>query len=151
MHHDDQEEVFLVRCACCCRAGLCGLEASLEPHLLPRRAGQLRREMGSGEQCASADDCTSAASVDTAGPWRSPQGPYPGAPASCCLSQGEGAVAAGGRGHRFKATAPVSCSFPRLDVLFYFLHPRPWLVPMCWAPLGRACPSHGGTPPWLLL
>ena len=60
-------------------------------------------------------------------------------------------MATGGRGHRFKAMAPVSCSFPRLDVLFYFLHPRPWLVPMCWGPLGRACPSHGGTTPWLLL
>lgn len=46
-------------------------------HLLSRRAGQLRREMRSGEQCASADDCTSAASVDTAGPWRSPPGTLP--------------------------------------------------------------------------
>lgn len=95
-------------------------------HLLSRRAGRLRREMGSGEQCASADDCTSAASVDTAGPWRSPPGTRPSGACLLLSLPGRRGYGRWWWGHGFRATAPVSCSLPSpLAVLFYFLHPGP--------------------------
>ena len=49
------------------------------------------------------------------GPGEAPRDPTLGRLPLAVSSQGEGAVAAGGHGHGFKATAPVSCSLPLMS------------------------------------